>query len=48
VLTRQQPCQELGPNYVDELDRQAVGRGLVRRLEQLGCQVELTPIVPAA
>ena len=48
VLTRQQPYQELGPNYFDELDRQAVERRLVRRLERLGYQVELKPTVPAA
>ncbi len=48
VLTRQQPYQEWGPNYFDELDRQAVERRLVRRLERLGYQVELKPTVPAA
>jgi len=32
---------ELGENYFDERDRQAIKRRLVRRLETLGYQVEL-------
>lgn len=48
VLTRRQPYHELGPNYFDELDRQAVERRLVRRLERLGYQVDLTPATGAA
>jgi transposase len=35
--------RELGGNYFDERDRGAVERRLVRRLEQLGNQVILTP-----
>jgi transposase len=40
--------QELGGNYFDERDRQAVERRLVRRLEQLGHKVILAPADPAA
>lgn len=35
--------QDLGGNYFDERDRQAVERRLVKRLEQLGHRVTLTP-----
>ena len=41
VLKRRVPYQELGENYFDERDRQAVKHRLVRRLESLGYQVEL-------
>ncbi len=44
VLTRREPYQDLGVNYFDERDRQAVERRLVRRLEQLGYQVNLQPV----
>lgn len=44
VLTRHEPYQDLGVNYFDERDRQAVERRLVRRLEQLGYQVNLQPV----
>jgi transposase len=40
--------KELGGNYFDERDRQAVQKQLVRRLEQLGYDVTLTPAAPAA
>jgi transposase len=40
--------QELGGNYFDERDRQAVQRRLVRRLEGLGYQVTLDPHVATA
>ncbi len=43
VLHDPEAYQELGANYYDERDRQAVERGLVRRLEQLGHTVTLTP-----
>jgi transposase len=35
--------RDLGPNYFDEHDRQAVQRRLVRRLEQLGLKVSIEP-----
>lgn len=41
VVKRRVPYAELGENYFDERDRQAVKRRLVRRLENLGYQVEL-------
>ena len=36
---------DLGPNYYDERDREGVKRRAVRRLEQLGYQVALSPSV---
>jgi transposase len=39
VLSRREPYKDLGANYFDERDRQAVQRRLIRRLEQLGYQV---------
>jgi transposase len=48
VMSRQEAYQELGGNYFDERDRQAVEKRLVRRLEQLGYQVSLHPNDPAA
>ena len=39
ILSRKEAYQDLGANYVDERDRQAVQRRLVHRLEQLGYQV---------
>jgi transposase len=48
VLTDDTDYQDLGGNYFDERDRQAVEKRLVRRLEHLGYQVSLTPIPPAA
>jgi transposase len=43
LLTRQTNYQELGGQYFDERDRQAVERRLVRRLEALGYKVSLDP-----
>jgi len=43
VLTEEKDYEELGGNYFDERDRQAVEKRLVRRLENLGYQVSLTP-----
>jgi len=48
VLTQERDYEELGGNYFDERDRQAVEKRLVRRLEHLGYQVSLTPTAPAA
>ena len=48
VLARREPYQDLGANYFDERDRQAVERRLVRRLEQLGYEVKLKPAEAAA
>lgn len=41
VLTQREPYRDLGPNYVDEHDRQAVEQRLVRRLEKLGLTVRI-------
>jgi transposase len=41
MLDRHIPYQELGGNYFDEHERQAVEKRLVRRLEKLGYQVSL-------
>jgi hypothetical protein len=48
LLTCKEVYHDLGATYFDELDRQAVERRLVRRLERLGYQVELTAIPKAA
>src|SRR3989440_2357920 len=43
LLSEDKDYQELGGNYFDEWDRQAVQKRLVRRLEKLGYQVKLEP-----
>jgi hypothetical protein len=48
VLKEEKDYQELGGNYFDQADRQAVQRRLVHRLEKLGYDVALTPASPAA
>jgi len=48
VLAEEKDDEELGGNYFDEWDRQAVQKRLVRRLEHLGYEVTLTPTSPAA
>jgi transposase len=47
LLSRDQDYRELGGNYFDELDRQAVQKRLVRRLERLGYAVSLASPNPA-
>ena len=47
LITRQVDYQDLGANYFDELNKDAVKRRTVKRLEQLGFQVELKPIIAA-
>ncbi|MDZ7319274.1 MAG: IS110 family transposase [candidate division KSB1 bacterium] len=47
LITRQETYHDLGANYFDERDKEAVKRRSVRRLEQLGFQVQLTPVTPA-
>jgi transposase len=46
LLFRDQEYRELGGNYFDELDRQAVQKRLVRRLEKLGYEVKLALTSP--
>src|SRR5437660_12586946 len=48
VLKEEKDYQELGGNYFDQADHQAVQRRLVHRLEKLGYDVTLTPASPAA
>lgn len=43
LLDRHVAYQEVGGNYFDEHDRQAVEKRLVRRLEKLGYEVSLQP-----
>jgi transposase len=45
VLSRKQPYTDLGADYFDRLDRERQERQYVRRLEQLGYRVTLTPAV---
>ncbi len=47
LITRQVDYQDLGANYFDELNKEAVKRRTVKRLEQLGFQVQLKPSVAA-
>ncbi len=47
ILRDQSSYQDLGGNYFDERDRQAVQKRLVRRLERMGYQVELQPMAQA-
>jgi transposase len=48
LLSEDKDYEDLGGNYFDEWDRQAVQKRLVRRLEKLGYQVKLEPTSPAA
>ncbi len=48
VLKRGEPYQDLGANYFDERDQQNVRRRLVRRLDQLGYQVNLEAVSAAS
>ncbi len=48
VLADEKAYQELGGNYFDNYDRQAVQKRLVHRLEKLGYEVTLTPTSPTA
>jgi len=48
LLTQHATYHELGGQYFDERDRQAVQRRLVHRLEALGYAVSLQPTTPAA
>lgn len=48
LLSEDKDYEELGGNYFDEWDRQAVQKRLIRRLERLGYQVKLEPTSPGA
>lgn len=43
LITRQTKYEDLGGNYFDERDREAVKRRAVKRPEKLGYQVQLAP-----
>jgi len=43
MLTRRVPYSDLGPTYLDQRDRERTIHHLVRRLENLGLDVELRP-----
>jgi transposase len=48
ILRDHEPYHDVGAAYLDQRDRQAVERRLVRRLEALGYDVSLQPKEPAA
>jgi len=48
LLTRKQPYSDLGANYFDERDRQAVTKRCVNRLHKLGFKVTLEKLQMAA
>jgi transposase len=48
LITTRQSFQDLGNTYFDERNREAVKRRAVRKLEQLGFQVQITPAMPLA
>jgi len=48
ILKRKQNYQELGADYFDRLNADAIRRSLVRRLEKLGHRVTLEPIPQSA
>jgi len=48
MITRQEDYKDLGVNYFDKRNKEAVKRRAVKRLEQLGFQVELKPVTPLA
>lgn len=43
VLREKKPYEELGADYFDRLDTEQVQRYHIRRQEQLGYKVELSP-----
>jgi transposase len=47
LLSEDKDYEDLGGNYFDEWDRQAVQKRLVHRLEKLGYEVKLEPISAA-
>ena len=48
IITRREPYTDLGPNYFDSRDREAVRRRYVRRLQQLGYKVTIEPLSQVA
>jgi transposase len=48
LITTQRAYQDLGDTYFDERNRENVKRRAVRKLEQLGFHVQITPAMPLA
>jgi len=48
VIAENKEDEELGGDYLDQVDRQGKEKRLVRQLEKLGFEVSLTPTSPAA
>ena len=48
MLSRKEPYQDLGPDYLDKRHSERLERSLVGRLQRLGFQVTLTPAPAAA
>ena len=48
ILKRKQDYEELGADYFDRLNADAIRRSLVRRLEKLGHRVILEPLLQSA
>lgn len=46
MITKQKDYQDLGNTYFDERNKEAIKRRMVKRLEQLGYNVELKPAMP--
>ena len=48
LLTQETDYRDLGPDYFDGLDQEAVARRLIRRLERLGYKVSRPETMAAA
>lgn len=48
IIARREPYRELGANYLERQQPEAVARRLVRRIEKLGFKVSMEPICAAA
>jgi hypothetical protein len=48
ILKRKESYEDLGADYFDRLNADAIRRSLVRRLERLGHRVTLEPILQSA
>ncbi len=48
VIADEKEYEELGGDYLDQLDRQGKEKRLIRQLEKLGFQVSVTPTAPVA
>ena len=48
LLKRKEEYRDLGPNHFDTINADRVRRSLVKRLERLGHQVILQPVVRSA